>query len=189
MAARRIDRGRVFRLVRSERGEVADRAVVFHDDRDDALTRAIDKTEMARAVLPVDGRRVDPLRGVGAQDAPLRTSYLVKQVTSEVVYLDGGSADGLAEGIELRVTRLRSGEALVNARETASIRVIAVAPGFADTESTRTATGARALADTVSKVPLRRLAKPDEIAAGVIAAIQNDFFNGKVFELDGGLVL
>jgi 3-oxoacyl-[acyl-carrier protein] reductase len=69
------------------------------------------------------------------------------------------------------------------------IRVIAIAPGFADTESTHAATGARALADTVSKVPLRRLAKPDEIAAGVVSAIQNDFFNGKVFELDGGLVL
>ena len=69
------------------------------------------------------------------------------------------------------------------------IRVIAVAPGFADTASTRAATSDRALADTVSKVPLRRLAKPEEIAAGVVAAIENDFFNGKVFELDGGLVI
>jgi 3-oxoacyl-[acyl-carrier protein] reductase len=69
------------------------------------------------------------------------------------------------------------------------IRVIAVAPGFAETQSTHAATSVRALADTVSKVPLRRLAKPDEIAEGVLAAIENDFFNGKVFELDGGLVL
>jgi 3-oxoacyl-[acyl-carrier protein] reductase len=69
------------------------------------------------------------------------------------------------------------------------IRVIAVAPGFAETQSTHAATSERALADTVGKVPLRRLAKPDEIAEGVIAAIKNDFFNGKVFELDGGLVL
>lgn len=69
------------------------------------------------------------------------------------------------------------------------IRVIAVAPGFAETESTHAATSARALADTVSRVPLRRLAKPEEIAEGVLAAIENDFFNGKVFELDGGLVL
>jgi 3-oxoacyl-[acyl-carrier protein] reductase len=69
------------------------------------------------------------------------------------------------------------------------IRVIAVAPGFAETQSTHAATSARALADTVSKVPLRRLAKPEEIAEGVLAAIKNDFFNGKVFELDGGLVL
>ena len=69
------------------------------------------------------------------------------------------------------------------------IRVIAVAPGFAETQSTHAATSAKALADTVSKVPLRRLAKPEEIAEGVLAAIKNDFFNGKVFELDGGLVL
>ena len=69
------------------------------------------------------------------------------------------------------------------------IRVVAVAPGFAETESTRAAMSAGALADTINKVPLRRLCKPDEIADGVIAAIQNDFFNGKIFELDGGLVL
>ena len=69
------------------------------------------------------------------------------------------------------------------------IRVIAIAPGFADTASTRAAMSAGALSETISKVPLRRLGKPDEIAQGVIAAIQNDFFNGKVFDLDGGLVI
>ena len=69
------------------------------------------------------------------------------------------------------------------------IRVIAVAPGFAGTESTRAAMNAAALAETVKKVPLRRLAIPEEIAEGVVAAIKNDYFNGKVFELDGGLVL
>lgn len=69
------------------------------------------------------------------------------------------------------------------------IRVVGVAPGFAETESTHAAMSAGALAETINKVPLRRLCKPDEIADGVVAAIQNDFFNGKIFELDGGLVL
>ena len=69
------------------------------------------------------------------------------------------------------------------------IRVIAIAPGFAETESTHAATSERALADTINRIPLRRLAQPDEIAEGVVAAIENDFFNGKVFELDGGLVI
>lgn len=69
------------------------------------------------------------------------------------------------------------------------IRVVGVAPGFTETESTKEALSETVLRETVKKVPLRRLGKPEEIADGVLAVIQNDFFNGKVFELDGGLVV
>jgi 3-oxoacyl-[acyl-carrier protein] reductase len=67
------------------------------------------------------------------------------------------------------------------------IRVCAVAPGFTETESTRDAVSDAVLQETVKRVPLRRLGKPSEIADGIMAVIQNDFFTGKVFELDGGL--
>ena len=69
------------------------------------------------------------------------------------------------------------------------IRVIAIAPGFMDTDSARAATSETALRETIKRVPLRRLGKVDEVAAAAVAAIENDFFNGKVFELDGGLTL
>lgn len=69
------------------------------------------------------------------------------------------------------------------------IRVAAVAPGFTETESTRKAISDAVLRETVKRMPLRRLGKPDEIADGVIHVIENDFFNGKVFELDGGLIV
>lgn len=69
------------------------------------------------------------------------------------------------------------------------IRVIAVAPGFTDTDSTKDAVNEAALRETVKRVPLRRLGKPAEIADGVVSVIRNDFFNGKVFELDGGLIV
>jgi 3-oxoacyl-[acyl-carrier protein] reductase len=46
-----------------------------------------------------------------------------------------------------------------------------------------------ALRETIKKVPLRRLGKPEEIAAGVLSVIENDFFDGKVLELDGGLII
>jgi 3-oxoacyl-[acyl-carrier protein] reductase len=69
------------------------------------------------------------------------------------------------------------------------IRVVAVAPGFTDTESTRKAVSETALRETIKRVPLRRLGKPEEIAAGVLSVIENDFFNGKIFQLDGGLIL
>ncbi len=69
------------------------------------------------------------------------------------------------------------------------IRVVAVAPGFTETESTKEALSETVLRETVKRVPVRRLGKPEEIAAGVIAVLENDFFNGKVFELDGGLII
>ena len=69
------------------------------------------------------------------------------------------------------------------------IRVVAVAPGFTETESTKQALSEAMLRETVKRVPLRRLGRPEEIADGVLCVIENDFFNGKVFELDGGLIL
>jgi 3-oxoacyl-[acyl-carrier protein] reductase len=69
------------------------------------------------------------------------------------------------------------------------IRVIGVAPGFTDTDSTKEAVSEAALRETVKRVPLRRLGKPAEIADGVVSVIRNDFFNGKVLELDGGLTV
>jgi 3-oxoacyl-[acyl-carrier protein] reductase len=69
------------------------------------------------------------------------------------------------------------------------IRVVAVAPGFTETDSTKEALSESTLRETIKKVPLRRLGQPDEIADGVLSVIRNDFFNGKVLELDGGLVV
>ena len=67
------------------------------------------------------------------------------------------------------------------------IRVVAVAPGFTGTESTKEVLSDSALREVIGEIPLRRLGKPEEIAAGVVSVIENDFFNGRVFELDGGL--
>lgn len=69
------------------------------------------------------------------------------------------------------------------------IRVLAVAPGFTETDSTKEALSEGVLRETTKRVPLRRLGKPEEIAHGVISVLENDFFNGKVFELDGGLIV
>lgn len=69
------------------------------------------------------------------------------------------------------------------------IRVVAVAPGYTETESTKQALSNAVLQEIVKKVPLRRLGKPEEIADGVLSVIENDFFNGKVIELDGGLII
>lgn len=69
------------------------------------------------------------------------------------------------------------------------IRCFAVAPGFCDTDSTHQAISANILEEMVGRIPLRRLGKPHEIASMVVAGIENDFFNGKVIEVDGGMVV
>lgn len=69
------------------------------------------------------------------------------------------------------------------------IRVVGVAPGYTNTEATKQALSQAVLDEIVKKVPLRRLGKPEEIADGVLHLVENDFFNGKVFELDGGLII
>jgi 3-oxoacyl-[acyl-carrier protein] reductase len=69
------------------------------------------------------------------------------------------------------------------------IRVAAIAPGFSETASTRDAVSAPILADIMTKVPLRRLGRPEEIADAVVFVAKNDFVNGKILQIDGGLVV
>ncbi len=66
------------------------------------------------------------------------------------------------------------------------IRVAAVAPGFIETEMTASMKP-EALARMTSSIPLARMGKPAEIAHAVQFIFENDYFNGRVLELDGGL--
>ncbi len=75
------------------------------------------------------------LGAASAADMPVRTTYKVKQVASGTVYLDGGSNDGLAEGMRLKVLHLTPGDALINRKEIGTIAVIAVAGNSAACES------------------------------------------------------
>jgi 3-oxoacyl-[acyl-carrier protein] reductase len=67
------------------------------------------------------------------------------------------------------------------------IRVAAVAPGYSDTESTHAAIGKAQLDAVLGEVPARRLGTPKEIADAVLFVLRNDFVNGKVIAVDGGL--
>jgi 3-oxoacyl-[acyl-carrier protein] reductase len=68
------------------------------------------------------------------------------------------------------------------------IRVAALAPGFSDTPMVA-AMSEPARARVVSSIPLRRLARPEEIAHSVRYILENDYFTGRVLEVDGGLRL
>ena len=66
------------------------------------------------------------------------------------------------------------------------IRVGAIAPGFVNTEMVA-AMPAHVLEKTVGLVPLKRLAEPDEVAHTAQFIFENDYFTGRMIELDGGL--
>lgn len=65
------------------------------------------------------------------------------------------------------------------------LRSVAIAPGLVDTpmagripESYRR--------DMIERTALKRMGRPDEVAHAVRFCIENEFFNGRVLELDGG---
>jgi 3-oxoacyl-[acyl-carrier protein] reductase len=68
------------------------------------------------------------------------------------------------------------------------IRVGAIAPGFIQTPILDTMKP-EILAKMIAPVPLGRLGQPDEIAQAARFIFENDFFTGRVIEVDGGLRL
>ena len=63
-----------------------------------------------------------------------------------------------------------------------------VSPGFVDTELTRRTLGDAGIADVVSRVPIGRMAQPEEIAALVawLAGPDNTYTSGQNVVIDGG---
>jgi len=80
--------------------------------------------------------------------------------------------------------------AVVWARELArfGIRVAAIAPGFTQTTILE-AMKPEVLEKLLAPVPIGRLGRPDEIAHAARFIFENDFFDGRVLDLDGGLRL
>ena len=68
------------------------------------------------------------------------------------------------------------------------IRSAAIAPGFIATEMV-SSMKPEALEKIASTIPLRRLGQPEEIAHTVQYIFENDYFTGRVVEMDGGIRL
>ena len=68
-------------------------------------------------------------------------------------------------------------------------RFASVAPGFLDTPSTRSALSEAALDRLTQKIPLRTLGNVNHVLQTVRYVIENDYVNGAIVEVDGGLVL
>jgi len=82
---------------------------------------------MRRLILVIGPALLWQTLDARAQDRPVRTEYQVRQIAAGAVYLDGGSNDGLNEGMHLKVWRLPPGAAKMSRREIGDITVVAVA--------------------------------------------------------------
>lgn len=69
------------------------------------------------------------------------------------------------------------------------IRSNAVAPGFIGIDSTRQSLTEATLKHIVGNTPLRRLGQSSEVAQAVVSLIENDFINGMVLDVNGGLTI
>ncbi len=68
------------------------------------------------------------------------------------------------------------------------IRVADIAPGFTDTEMVA-AMPPQAREKVTAMIPVRRLARPEEIAHTAAYILENDYVNGRSLAVDGGLRL
>jgi len=69
------------------------------------------------------------------------------------------------------------------------IRCACIAPGFFNTPSTRESLSENMLAKWQKAAALGRLGELEELRSAVEFIISNDYFNGKVLALDGGLTI
>lgn len=65
------------------------------------------------------------------------------------------------------------------------IRSVAIAPGLVDTPMAAQIPEAHRK-DVLDRVAIKRMGRPDEVAHAVRFCIENEFFNGRVLEIDGG---
>ena len=68
------------------------------------------------------------------------------------------------------------------------IRVAGIAPGFSETRMVASIPP-KVRDKIVSGIPLRRFAAPEEIARAALFILQNDYYDGRILEVDGGLRL
>jgi 3-oxoacyl-[acyl-carrier protein] reductase len=69
------------------------------------------------------------------------------------------------------------------------IRVVGLAPGYFETTSTTRNVSEARLAKVIGAVPVKRLGRVAEIADAIDFIIGNEYVNGTIVELDGGLVV
>lgn len=67
------------------------------------------------------------------------------------------------------------------------IRVAGIAPGMTATDMPKASMPRSVILEWIKRTPVRRMGLPEEIADGINFILKNDFFCGRIIEIDGGL--
>lgn len=72
-----------------------------------------------------------------------------------------------------------------------NIRINAIAPGPTDTEATKTTTPESIVKEMVSRLPLKRMGTPEDMAGALLYLLSDDakWVTGQIFCVDGGQVI
>jgi 3-oxoacyl-[acyl-carrier protein] reductase len=113
-----------------------------------------------------------------------------KKVKGLVINMSSISANG-----NLGQTAYAAAKAAINAMTITwakelgmfGIRSTAIAPGFFDTSSTRTSLSEAVIKKWEKNIPVKRMGQLEELLKSVQFIIENDYYNGKILEVDGGL--
>ena len=69
------------------------------------------------------------------------------------------------------------------------IRVVAISPGFIETESTLSSLNTNLLDSIKNRIPMKRLGTPQSVAKLILSTIENEYINGAILSIDGGCSL
>ena len=112
-----------------------------------------------------------------------RTNGLIINVSSISSYGNSGQSAYAASKAALNSLTVTWSQELQNF----DIRVAGLSPGITDTDMPKNSLSNTLLENWRQKIPLKRFAKISEIMKGLIFIIENDYFNGRILEIDGGL--
>jgi len=123
-------------------------------------------------------------REVAAKIIELGTSGVILQISS--ISRSGNFGQTNYSAVKAGVVAMT----VVWANELArhGIRVAAIAPGFCDTRLVAEMKP-EALEKVKESIPLKRLGRPEEIAHSALYIFENDYFTGRVLDVDGGMRL
>ncbi|MBD9653969.1 SDR family oxidoreductase [Pseudomonas sp. PDM12] len=158
----------------------------------DGLTIKVKDGEMSKMSLAQWQSVIDVnLTGVFLCTREVAAKMIELQNTGAIINISSVSRAGNVGQANYSAAKAAvAADTVVWARELAryGIRVAGVAPGFIETEMVASMKP-EALQRMAEVIPLKRLGKPEEIAHAIAFLLENEYFTGRILELDGGVRL